>query len=121
MQPWRDARNRATDRLITSVRVFGLGKVGELVATLLADAGFAVVAYDVRARSGLPFPTAALDVGRPHALAAALIGADAVVACLPFHLNRPVAEAAFIVCEALHLARIQTGAATTMELPAEAF
>ena len=45
-------------RLISEVRVIGLGKVGELVATLLADAGFTVTAYDARQRSGLPFQTA---------------------------------------------------------------
>jgi saccharopine dehydrogenase-like NADP-dependent oxidoreductase len=82
-------------RLISSVRVFGLGKVGELVATLLADAGFDVTAYDARARDGLPFKTASLDVTDPAALGTSLVGADAVVSCLPFHLNLPVAEAAF--------------------------
>lgn len=88
------------DRLITSVRVFGLGKVGELVATLLADAGFDVIAYDARARDGLPFATASLDVTDAGALTGALAGADAVVSCLPFHLNLPVAEAAF--AESVH-------------------
>ena len=81
--------------LISSVRVFGLGKVGELVATLLADAGFEVTAYDARTRDGLPFATAALDITDSSALGAAMVGADAVVSCLPFHLNLPVAEAAF--------------------------
>ena len=81
-------------RLIHSVRVIGLGKVGELVATLLADAGFDVTACDARARTGLPFATAALDVRDAAALADALTGADAVVSCLPYNLNLPVAEAA---------------------------
>jgi saccharopine dehydrogenase-like NADP-dependent oxidoreductase len=82
-------------RLITTVRVVGLGKVGELVATLLADAGFTVTAFDAQVRDGLPFPTAALDVNDREALAVALAEADAVVSCLPFHLNQGVAEAAF--------------------------
>ena len=82
-------------RLIDSVRVIGLGKVGELVATLLADAGFSVTALDARVRTGLPFATAALDVHDAAALADALTGADAVVSCLPYHLNLPVAEAAY--------------------------
>jgi phosphoglycerate dehydrogenase-like enzyme len=57
--------------VIQSVRVIGLGKVGELVATLLTEAGFEVRAYDALARTDLPFPAAALDVrdqvdyGRP--------------------------------------------------------
>ncbi len=80
--------------MIDSVRVLGLGKVGELVATLLCDAGFEVAAYDARARTGLAFPTAALDVRDPAALREAFTGADAVVSCLPYHLNLPVAEAA---------------------------
>ena len=82
-------------RLIHSVRVIGLGKVGELVATLLADAGFEVTALDARMRTGLPFATAALDVHDTAALADALTGADAVVSCLPYNLNLPVAEAAY--------------------------
>jgi saccharopine dehydrogenase-like NADP-dependent oxidoreductase len=80
--------------LITNVRVIGLGKVGELVATLLADSGFSVTAYDARPRNGLPFPTATLDVRDADALRAALAGSDAVVSCMPFHLNLGVAEAA---------------------------
>lgn len=80
--------------MITKVRVIGLGKVGELVATLLADSGFTVIAYDARQRSGLPFQTASLDVRDGAALRAALTGADAVVSCMPFHLNLGVAEAA---------------------------
>jgi saccharopine dehydrogenase-like NADP-dependent oxidoreductase len=80
--------------LVKDVRVVGLGKVGELVATLLSDTGFTVTAYDARARADLPFPTKTLDVTRPEALRAALDGADAVVSCLPYTLNLGVAEAA---------------------------
>jgi saccharopine dehydrogenase-like NADP-dependent oxidoreductase len=80
--------------VIDSVRVIGLGKVGELLATLLCDAGFAVSAYDARSRTGLPFPTGRLDVRDSDALHTALSRTDAVVSCLPFHLNLPVAEAA---------------------------
>jgi Saccharopine dehydrogenase and related proteins len=80
--------------VIQSVRVIGLGKVGELVATLLNEAGFEVRAYDALARTDLPFPPAALDVRDPVGLRAALIGGDAVVSCLPYTLNLGVAEAA---------------------------
>jgi saccharopine dehydrogenase-like NADP-dependent oxidoreductase len=80
--------------LLDSIRVIGLGKVGELVATLLGDAGFSVVAFDARVRDGLPFETRVLDVRDPAALHAALVGSDAVVSCLPYHLNLGVAEAA---------------------------
>jgi saccharopine dehydrogenase-like NADP-dependent oxidoreductase len=81
-------------RSINEVRVVGLGKVGELVASLLADSGFTVTAYDARERSDLPFATKALDVRDAAALRGALAGADAVVSCLPYHLNLAVAEAA---------------------------
>src|SRR4029077_13750551 len=80
--------------VIQSVRVIGLGKVGELVATLLNEAGFEVRAYDALARTDLPFPAAALDVRDQVGLRAALIGGDAVVSCLPYTLNLGVAEAA---------------------------
>jgi saccharopine dehydrogenase-like NADP-dependent oxidoreductase len=82
-------------RSINEVRVVGLGKVGELVATLLADSGFTVIAYDARDRSDLPFVTKSLDVRDTAALADALDGSDAVVSCLPYNLNLGVAEAAY--------------------------
>lgn len=81
-------------RSINEVRVVGLGKVGELVATLLADSGFNVIAFDARERSDLPFVTKMLDVRDGAALEDALAGADAVVSCLPYNLNLGVAEAA---------------------------
>jgi saccharopine dehydrogenase-like NADP-dependent oxidoreductase len=81
-------------RSINEVRVVGLGKVGELVATLLADSGFTVTAYDARERSDLPFATKSLDVTDTAALRGALDGSDAVVSCLPYNLNLGVAEAA---------------------------
>lgn len=84
-------------RSINEVRVVGLGKVGELVASLLAESGFSVTAYDARERSDVPFATKALDVRDTATLRGALEGADAVISCLPFHLNLPVAEAAHAV------------------------
>jgi saccharopine dehydrogenase-like NADP-dependent oxidoreductase len=81
-------------RSINEVRVIGLGKVGELVALLLADSGFTVTAYDARARSDLPFACKSLDVRDEAGLRAALAGSDAVVSCMPYNLNLGVAEAA---------------------------
>ncbi|HEY7049563.1 MAG TPA: saccharopine dehydrogenase C-terminal domain-containing protein [Jatrophihabitantaceae bacterium] len=80
--------------MISSIRVIGLGKVGELVATLLTDSGFTVKAFDARERTDLPFDTGVLDVRDGDAVRTALKGADAVVSCMPFHLNLGVAEAA---------------------------
>ena len=48
----------------------------------------------LRQASALPFPTGILDVRDTAALTAALLGSDAVVSCVPYHLNLPVAEAA---------------------------
>ncbi|MDQ1422683.1 MAG: hypothetical protein QOD72_181 [Acidimicrobiaceae bacterium] len=81
-------------RRIERVTVIGLGKVGELVATLLHLGDFAVVGVDTRAREGLVFPTTVADVRDGVALTALLDDADAVVSCLPYHLNLAVAEAA---------------------------
>lgn len=81
-------------RIINQVAVFGLGKVGELVAVLLQESGFAVVGHDAAPREGLGIETRAVDVSDTDALRESLRGFDAVVSCLPFHLNIDVAEAA---------------------------
>ncbi len=86
-------------RIIHQVAVFGLGKVGELVALLLADAGFKVVGLDAVPRTvltadGLELEVRPLDVTDPAGLRDSLRGVDAVVSCLPYHLNVTVAEAA---------------------------
>jgi len=81
-------------RIINQVAVFGLGKVGELVAILLIDSGFKVVGYDAAPRDSLEFETKPLDVKDVAGLRESLRGVDAVVSCLPFHLNVDVAEAA---------------------------
>ncbi|MGI9085510.1 MAG: saccharopine dehydrogenase C-terminal domain-containing protein [Aeromicrobium sp.] len=86
-------------RIINQVAVFGLGKVGELVALLLADAGFKVVGLDTASRplltaGGIELEVRPLDVTDPAGLGDSLRGVDAVVSCLPYHLNMMVAEAA---------------------------
>ena len=53
--------------MISSVRVIGLGKVGELVATLLGDSGFSMSRHTTRVeRTDLPFETGILDVRDPE-------------------------------------------------------
>ncbi|MGA9103654.1 saccharopine dehydrogenase family protein [Aeromicrobium sp.] len=86
-------------RIINQVAVFGLGKVGELVALLLADAGFKVVGLDAAPRpvltaDGVELEVRPLDVADDASLRESLRGVDAVVSCLPYHLNVTVAEAA---------------------------
>ncbi|MFC5728671.1 MULTISPECIES: saccharopine dehydrogenase family protein [Nocardioides] len=84
-------------RSINQVGVIGLGKVGELVAGLLNDAGFKVSGYDTQPHPGLRFETEQLDVSDGEVLRDALRGLDAVVSCLPYDRNIEVAEAAAAV------------------------
>ena len=87
-------------RIINQVAVFGLGKVGELVALLLVDAGFKVVGHDAAPRpvvagDGVELEVRPLDVNDGDGLRESLRGVDAVVSCLPYSLNIMVAEAAY--------------------------
>jgi saccharopine dehydrogenase-like NADP-dependent oxidoreductase len=81
-------------RIINQVAVFGLGKVGELVAVMLGESGFKVIGYDSAPRDDLDFEVRALDVQDDAALREGLRGVDAIISCLPYHLNEAVAEAA---------------------------
>lgn len=84
-----------SDVAFSRVAVLGLGKVGHLAATFLHQAGFEVCGVDQRrpARE-TPFTTITADVTDPVAIGHALDGREAVLSCLPFHLNREVALAA---------------------------
>jgi saccharopine dehydrogenase-like NADP-dependent oxidoreductase len=90
----REPEECSVTAVIRSVRVVGLGKVGELVALLLHECGFEVTALDARSRDDLPFATATVDVRDGAALRLALAGADAVISAMPYYLNLGVAEAA---------------------------
>lgn len=76
------------------IAVIGLGKVGSLVATLLNDL-FTVTGVDQKAPADVPFKVAAGDIKDARFLEELLSKQDAVVSCLPYNLNLPVAEAAF--------------------------
>ncbi|HEX7200322.1 MAG TPA: hypothetical protein VF213_12635, partial [Dongiaceae bacterium] len=71
----------------TKIAVLGLGKVGTLAATLLREGGFEVTGIDARTRTGLPFSTATVDLASPDATGKALAPFQAVLSCLPYHLN----------------------------------
>ncbi|MEP1122731.1 MAG: saccharopine dehydrogenase C-terminal domain-containing protein [Ilumatobacter sp.] len=80
------------------IAVLGLGKVGMLAAHLLADAGFDVVGIDQREIAGGPELgsieiAGGVDVAS-DALDRHLADVDAVLSCLPYHLNTAVAERA---------------------------
>lgn len=92
--------------------VLGLGKVGDLVAGLLARSGFDVVGADAAPRRpGHAFPVVPLDVSDRGALDVQLDGADAVVSCLPFGFNAAVAEAA--IAAGVHYFDLSEDVATT--------
>jgi len=77
------------------IAIFGLGKVGKLAAKLLHNSGFGVTGYDVHTpRESLPFAVKNKDLTSPQALAAEFEQVEAVLSCLPYHLNVGVAIAA---------------------------
>lgn len=78
-----------------SIAVLGLGKVGKLAATLLHESGFTVTGYDHRTPSEkLPFPVKNTELTSQNALAQEFSQVDAVLSCLPYHLNAAVAKEA---------------------------
>jgi saccharopine dehydrogenase-like NADP-dependent oxidoreductase len=77
------------------IAVLGLGRVGTLAAALLHESGFAVTGLDASPpRAALPFPVAVADLSSPTVLHERLGGVEAVLSCLPYHLNLEVARAA---------------------------
>jgi len=78
-----------------TIAVLGLGKVGKLAAKLLHDSGFAVTGYDVHSpRETLPFMVKTTDLTAPEALEQEFAQVEAVLSCLPYHLNVSIAKAA---------------------------
>ena len=82
---------------ISNIAVLGLGAVGELAATLLHDTGFEVTGVDMHIPDRkLPFATSRASATSHDELAAVLSKQDAVLSCLPYHLNMDVAR---LACE----------------------
>jgi saccharopine dehydrogenase-like NADP-dependent oxidoreductase len=65
-----------------------------LAAELLHKSGFKVTGFDLAGCSDLPFPIEALDLTNTTDIEAVFAKQDAVLSCLPFHLNIPLAETA---------------------------
>jgi saccharopine dehydrogenase-like NADP-dependent oxidoreductase len=74
--------------------LIGLGKVGSLVGRLIQEVGFELTAVDVMENNKLPYKVICGDSSDPEFLAKTFKGQDAVVSCLPFHINKTVATAA---------------------------
>lgn len=74
------------------IAVLGLGKVGTLAAELLHASGFEVTGIDISAQGDdLPFTVKALDLSSDDGVASEFGNQDAVLSCLPFHLNARLA------------------------------
>lgn len=93
------------------VLVLGLGKVGMLVAHLLHDSGFTVTGVDSVPRKDAPFATKVADLSKPKALSLLFKDADAVVSCLPFHLNMTISTR--VAKSGLHYFDLTEDVATT--------
>ena len=81
-------------RIMHSILVVGLGKVGSLIASLLHETGFEVTGSDLQLRKDFPFAVKTLDVGNLDELQHSLQGFDAVISCLPYRFNIGVASVA---------------------------
>lgn len=80
--------------MIKSIAVFGLGKVGSLVGTLLSTK-FDVEGIDQNTpEEDLPFPVKNTDVSDEQAVREILKEKDALVSCLPYFLNSDLAALA---------------------------
>lgn len=76
------------------ILVIGLGKVGSLVGVLLSNT-FTVRGFDRQQPvTALPFEVITGDVSDAEALETEISGVDAVVSCMPYSLNLPIARVA---------------------------
>ena len=79
-------------KLIKSVLVIGLGRVGSLAATLLQSNGYKVTGFDTSPNEDHPFKVISASVTDEGKLDQVIAEHDAVLTCLPFHLNLAVAK-----------------------------
>ncbi|MCG8440227.1 MAG: saccharopine dehydrogenase NADP-binding domain-containing protein, partial [Caulobacterales bacterium] len=78
-----------------TIAVLGLGKIGALAAQLLHYSGFTVIACDTQPPSGAhAFDVKQVDASALTALTDIGADIDAVLSCLPYHLNTHVAALA---------------------------
>ena len=79
---------------LEKIAVLGLGRVGALAAELLVEAGLSVVGVDQRAPEDASYDCLAVDVSNPDQIGPVLDRVDAVLSCLPYHLNIDIATQA---------------------------
>ncbi len=81
--------------VFSTIAVLGLGKVGRLAATLLHQSGFAVTGIDrVLPQEQQGFALDTVDLADGAAVKTLLSGFQAVLSCLPYHLNAEIARTA---------------------------
>ncbi len=77
------------------IAVLGLGKVGTLASELLHSSGFEVTGIDLSVNSAdFAFAVKSIDLGASDGIAAEFADQDAVLSCLPYHLNARLAALA---------------------------
>ncbi len=84
----------ASHSRVGRIAVVGLGKVGRLIADMLGERGFEVRGVDADASRATGERASVIDVRDPAALKELFVGVDAVISCLPYHLNAAVAATA---------------------------
>ncbi|MDT8427481.1 MAG: saccharopine dehydrogenase C-terminal domain-containing protein [Pseudomonadales bacterium] len=84
--------SKVTDRF-DRIAVLGIGKVGLLAAEMLQDSGFDVLGIDSRELE-TPFRLLVTDLTDESRIRQALSGQQAVLSCLPYHLNIAVSSIA---------------------------
>ena len=81
--------------IFKKIAVFGLGNIGSLAAQLLLESGFDVVGIDeIPPKSDLPYPVKMLDVSNIDEVERYLKDFEAILSCLPYHLNTELAQLA---------------------------
>lgn len=88
-------KEKSLEAQMKKVAVLGLGKVGTLVAILLQKCGFEVVGIDSISRDNYPVPVKFGNVTDSNFLNEIFSNCDAVVSCLPYNLNKEVANCAY--------------------------
>ena len=82
------------EKNVKSVLVIGLGRVGSLAAILLESNGYQVTGFDTNPDEEYPFKVISGTIKDEPVLEKAIAGHDAILTCLPFHLNLEVAKKA---------------------------
>ena len=80
------------EKNIKSVLIIGLGRVGSLAAILLESNGYQVTGFDTSPDEDYPFKVISATVADGPVLDEAIARHDAILTCLPFHLNLGVAK-----------------------------